>query len=154
MRAWLLRAFWLALYPIIHVPLLIPLVALLGTWSATLVGILVIGVWSSVFYFLLRRNPDSTKGRGKPLQPHWVNQALAWVRSRSSKPLWVATAFVFLGAWGGVILLRMTYPDERPLRALLWVWLGSFVNATVLVVVVYGPPALLARELVMALFGG
>jgi len=162
MRAWLLRVvlvLWLVLYPVIHIPLMIPLVAVLGSTLAALVGALVIGIWGSVFYFLLRRESVLTGAKTKLVQIRNAGGVLGWINTKIPEvrdgallsPFWIQVSFVLFGVWMGVLLLRLTYPDSHPLRALFWVWLGAIVNTLVSVLVIYGPPAILARELITAL---
>src|SRR3990172_6217844 len=135
MRAWLLRVvlvLWLALYPVIHIPLMIPLVAVLGSTLAALVGALVIGIWGSVFYFLLRRESVLTGAKTKLVQIRNAGGVLGWINTKIPEvrdgallsPFWIQVSFVLLGA---------------------------IVNTLVSVLVIYGPPAILARELITAL---
>jgi len=164
MRAWLLRVViivWLVLYPAIHLPLMIPLVALLGSTMAALAGAAVVGVWGSVFYFLLRRESVLTVAKTRLAEFRNARGVLGWIQAKIPNirdetllsPFWILVVFILFGAWLGVLLLRLTYPDSHPLRALFWVWLGVVANTVVMVIVIYGPPAILARELITVLLG-
>lgn len=165
MRAWTRRiftAFWLVLYPIIHVPMLVPLVALLGLGKATLVGIFLIGIWASVFYLLLLGEGGFDKVQQKLVKLRQAKGFGGWLGTHLSRiqekalvsPIWILVGFALFGSWGGTALIRISYPRSRLLPALLLIWVGCVVNAFFLVVGIYGPPAMLARELVFALFSG
>ncbi|HLD96576.1 MAG TPA: hypothetical protein VI794_02590 [Patescibacteria group bacterium] len=164
MRAWILRVvlvLWMVFYALIHLPLMIPLVAVQGLTLAVPTGTLVIGVWGSVFYFLLRRESVLTGAKIQLARIRDSGGVLGWVHGKIPSaqngtllsPFWIQVSFALFGAWVGVLLLRLTYPDSHLLRALFWVWLGAAVNTIVSVLVIYGPPAILARELITALLG-
>jgi hypothetical protein len=140
---------------------MIPLVAIQGSTLAAVTGTLVIGVWGSVFYFLLRRESVLTGAKAKLVQIRNAGGVLGWIHTKIPEvrdgallsPFWIQVSFALFGAWVGVLLLRLTYPPSHPMRALFWIWLGAIVNTVVSVMTIYGPPAILARELITALLG-
>lgn len=167
MRRWLLRTvitIWFVLYAIIHVPLLVPLVAVWGVWLTALAGAVVIGIWGTVFYFLLLRESGFERARKylSHFQSGGERGLVAWARNKFFKnheeevllsPFWILASFIVLGALGGVFTIRLAYPRNGIVKALLLVWVGCILNAFFLVVVVYGPPAAFARRLVLGFIG-
>jgi len=159
---------WIALYFIVfHSIFVVPMIISLGVLIAAVVVYLGIGVWSSVFYFLLCKEGSldgvqaylvqlkEKQGRGL------LGRIRSWFfRQRSDRPLvsplWLLVFFVApgSGAFWGVLAVRLAYPVKRYKEAWALIWLGCAIDVFFWTVIVHGVPITLLRELITTLLGG
>lgn len=169
MRAWLARTVlfvWIMGYWLVaHPPVAAALIFYLGTMTATIVGFLALGIWSSIFYLLLCREGflDRVRDHLARLKEKQERGILVRIRKRFSKhlsegpllsPLWILIIFIYPGPFWGVLMTRLAYPVGKRGRVLRLIWSGSAATAFFWMVVILGPLMPLLRGLIRILFGG
>ena len=152
-RIWIVKVLtpiWVALYLVILRGIsgfiFVPLVAYLGIWKGALVAVLIYGVWGTVLYLLLLQTDSFEK------LPENVNHFLenknwkvvVWLRKKIANrkikitPWWIVLVFIFESPLTGVPLIRLTYPRERWLIGLSWIWFGALLEVVTWFLPVYG----------------
>lgn len=179
MQTWLVRVvltFWIPLYlGVFHALIVGPLIFYLGPIKSAAIMSLAVGVWSSVFYFLLcqgykseraQRHLDQLKERqergllvriGRWFSRHF-SRVKGWFAKQFSEkllpsPLRIFIIFLCPGPLFGVPAVRVAYSAEVTKGALSLIWAGCVASAFFWTVLL-GPPISLLRRLAGIIFGG
>jgi len=170
-RTWLVRLLlpiWLAIYMIgfrmVWVFIFVPIVVAKGIWFATAIAFLVYVVWGTVFYLLIMQGSVFEQAREKliRLTPKKENRLLTWIKEKFTErkeralisPLWVMITFIVMGVLTGVLVVRISYPRQYLVKALLLIWAGCAVEVLTWFLPVYGGGLVLVKSVIAALFGG
>jgi len=150
---WVL-VYWITIHPILLIPVF-------GVFAVAVVTFFAASLWGVIFYLLLRSDEDLEKVKGLLKRLRGKNggirgRVLGHIPRFEDEPVlplyWILVGFVIFGAVGGVPIVKLTYPEERLHRVLLVILGGCALNVVVWVILVYGPPLLAVRQLVLALF--
>jgi len=156
---------WAAIYFFaFRAPVVAPLFACAKLGVASLIIFSAIGVWSTVFYFLLLRvgTIDRMRSYLAHLRREEGKGIIARMRLRFAQfrdePLaptwWALLVFIVSDAFAGVMAVRLIYPAKFDWRALFLIWAGCALDVLTWTVPVYGlPVAFIASKVIGVLFG-